>query len=263
VYAGHFNDVTVGNNDITGANGGLYPAGAGYDMATGLGTPNATALAQNLCAPAIGVSNPGAQTTRIHTAASLQVAATDSAGNALTFSATGLPPGLSINGATGAISGTSGTPGVYGVTVRATDTRGSFGTTTFNWTIQGLPKTSRASLTGVRRGTPTLKFTIAAGSAAPKLKKIVVTLPSGLSFSHKSRDLRRGIKPHGASFKVRGGKLTITLKSGSPKVVVTISPPALSESRALRHRHRKLKFVLQAIDASGFATNFKLKLKPS
>jgi len=39
------NDITSGNNDYTGTNGGLYPAGAGYDMATGLGTPTAAVFA--------------------------------------------------------------------------------------------------------------------------------------------------------------------------------------------------------------------------
>jgi subtilase family serine protease len=38
-----FFDVTSGNNSITGS--GLYPAGPGYDLATGLGSPDATALA--------------------------------------------------------------------------------------------------------------------------------------------------------------------------------------------------------------------------
>ncbi len=45
-----FNDVTTGNNDFTGTNGGAYPATPGYDMATGLGSPRATALAADLCA---------------------------------------------------------------------------------------------------------------------------------------------------------------------------------------------------------------------
>jgi subtilase family serine protease len=262
LYTGHFNDITVGNNDILGTNGGLYPAGPGYDMATGLGTPNATALAQNLCAPVIGVTNPGAQSTRVHTAASVHISASDSGGNALSYGATGLPPGVSINGTTGAITGSPSTAGLYSVTVRATDTRGSSGTTTFNWTIEGLPRESRGSLSGVRNGTPKLSFTLQAGVDAPKLKQIVVALPHGLSFSHKRRELKRGIKPHGASFKVRGGKLTITLKGGAGKVVVTISPPALSETRALRRRHTKLKFTLQAIDATGFSTTIQLKLKP-
>ncbi|MHB1511227.1 MAG: protease pro-enzyme activation domain-containing protein [Acidimicrobiales bacterium] len=48
-YSNAFQDVTVGNNDYTGSNGGLYPAGTGYDMASGLGTPNASGLSTLLC----------------------------------------------------------------------------------------------------------------------------------------------------------------------------------------------------------------------
>jgi subtilase family serine protease len=44
-----FHDVTAGNNDYLGAHGGTYPAGPGYDMATGLGTPDAGRLASALC----------------------------------------------------------------------------------------------------------------------------------------------------------------------------------------------------------------------
>jgi hypothetical protein len=41
-YAQAFNDVTLGNNDVLGANAGAYPATANFDMATGLGTPRVT-----------------------------------------------------------------------------------------------------------------------------------------------------------------------------------------------------------------------------
>jgi subtilase family serine protease len=44
-----FNDIKTGKNDITGDNGGLYPALKGYDMASGLGTPNVSVLSQALC----------------------------------------------------------------------------------------------------------------------------------------------------------------------------------------------------------------------
>ena len=37
--AANFTDVTTGNNDFTGTNNGSYAATAGYDTATGLGTP--------------------------------------------------------------------------------------------------------------------------------------------------------------------------------------------------------------------------------
>jgi subtilase family serine protease len=53
-YAADFHDVTSGNNDDTnwGNTQGLYPAGPGYDMASGLGTPNAGNLAKTLCSEA-------------------------------------------------------------------------------------------------------------------------------------------------------------------------------------------------------------------
>ncbi len=50
-YGSDFHDVTSGTNDDTnwGYTGGLYPAGARYDMASGLGTPNGGNLAKTLC----------------------------------------------------------------------------------------------------------------------------------------------------------------------------------------------------------------------
>jgi hypothetical protein len=55
----------------------------------------------------------------------------DSGGAALTYSASGLPAGLSINSSTGLISGTPTTAGTYSVTVTATDTIGASGSTSF------------------------------------------------------------------------------------------------------------------------------------
>ena len=55
-YKAAFNDITVSDNDVLGAAGGLYPATPGYDMATGLGSPRLTGpgqhpgLAYYLCA---------------------------------------------------------------------------------------------------------------------------------------------------------------------------------------------------------------------
>jgi len=55
-YAASFNDITVSNNDVFGGNDGLYPATKGYDMASGLGSPEVTrpgggrGLAYYLCA---------------------------------------------------------------------------------------------------------------------------------------------------------------------------------------------------------------------
>ncbi len=83
----------------------------------------------------VTVTSPGSQTGTVGTAASLQIGATDSAsGQTLTYSATGLPAGLSINSSTGLITGTPTTVGSSSVTVTATDTTGASGTATFTWT---------------------------------------------------------------------------------------------------------------------------------
>jgi hypothetical protein len=64
-----FNDITVGNNDYTADNGGSYPARAGYDLASGLGSPRAAALGAALCSsPAsIGTGTMAVDNTSVHT----------------------------------------------------------------------------------------------------------------------------------------------------------------------------------------------------
>jgi hypothetical protein len=88
----------------------------------------------------IFVLAPGTPQTQPDTFVSQQISATDeAAGQTLTYTATGLPPGLSINPATGVISGTtSSTIGTYHVTVTATDGTGSTGSTSFTWNVWNL-----------------------------------------------------------------------------------------------------------------------------
>jgi hypothetical protein len=84
----------------------------------------------------VTVTNPGSQTGTVGTAVSLQISATDSAsGQTLTYSATGLPAGLSIASSTGLISGTPTTAATSNVTVTAKDTTGASGSASFTWTI--------------------------------------------------------------------------------------------------------------------------------
>jgi serine protease len=84
----------------------------------------------------VTVTNPGNQTSTVGTATSLQIQASDSAtGQTLTYSATGLPSGLSINGSSGLISGTPTTSGTYTTTVTAMDTTGASGSTAITWTV--------------------------------------------------------------------------------------------------------------------------------
>ncbi len=95
----------------------------------------------------VTVTNPGNQTSTVGTAASLQIQATDSAsGQTLTYSASGLPAGLSISSSTGLISGTPTTTGTSSVTVTATDTTGAHGSASFSWTVN--PSTSGGIVNG-------------------------------------------------------------------------------------------------------------------
>ncbi|MGD0603007.1 MAG: phospholipase D-like domain-containing protein [Streptosporangiaceae bacterium] len=112
--------VTVTGKDSSGPSGS-----ATFTWSVGSGTGNT-----------VTVTNPGSQTGTVGTAVSLQMAATDSAsGQTLSYSAAGLPAGLSINSSTGLISGTPTTANTYTVTVTATDTTGADGSTSFTWTI--------------------------------------------------------------------------------------------------------------------------------
>ncbi len=121
----------------------------------------------------VTVTNPGNQSGTVGTAVSLQIHATDSAtGQTLTYSATGLPAGLSINSSTGLISGTPTTAATYSVTVKATDTTGANGSASFSWTIS----TSGGGCTATQLlGNPGFET----GSAAPWTSTAGVINPNG------------------------------------------------------------------------------------
>jgi hypothetical protein len=80
------------------------------------------------------VTNPGAQTSFQGVAASVAMTATDADGQTLTFSATGLPTGLSMNGSTGVVSGTPSAMGSFTAAVTASDGTAT-DTETFAWTV--------------------------------------------------------------------------------------------------------------------------------
>ncbi|TQF07195.1 hypothetical protein E6W39_07560 [Kitasatospora acidiphila] len=83
----------------------------------------------------VTVTTPGNQTGTTGTAANLQISAGDTAGGTLSYSATGLPAGLSISSSTGLISGTPTTAGTSNVTVTAKDSTNASGSASFTWTV--------------------------------------------------------------------------------------------------------------------------------
>ncbi len=271
-YTSDFNDITSGDNDMLApTNGGLFPAGPGYDMATGLGSPNATALAQTLCTDAITLSNPGQQHTTVKTPVSLQIKAADTRGQAVTYTAPGLPTGLTINSSTGKITGQPKRIGDFTVTVTVSDAAGTSTKTTFEWIVQGVPTISRLSVSRVGAAQPRLSFIVTAGRNEPSIKSVNITLPRGLHFT-ESRATVTVAGPKGKHLKFTArlvrGALVLTLKTASPQLHVTISSPRLAASSSLtaalaRHHAERVTVTVRVTDAGKVTTRLSKKLKPS
>lgn len=88
---------------------------------------------------------------------SLQLSASDANGDPLTFSATGLPSGLTLNTSTGLITGTPSSLGAHSVTVSVSDGALS-ASRSFTWTITEAPQTPPLSH---------WRFDTATGTTAP------------------------------------------------------------------------------------------------
>jgi subtilisin family serine protease len=109
----------------------------------GTGTPNKLLFVDTPVVTPLSVTNPGNQTTTAGTAVSLTMKATDGA-PPYTWSATGLPAGLTINPSSGVISGNPAAAAVAAaatsaVTVTVTDSGGATATTSFTWTVNAAP----------------------------------------------------------------------------------------------------------------------------
>jgi hypothetical protein len=83
------------------------------------------------------LTQPGNQTTVFGQAATLQLVASDANGDVLTYSATGLPPGLQITPSTGRIAGTPTVLGSYEVRATVSD-GGASAQVTFIWSVNSV-----------------------------------------------------------------------------------------------------------------------------
>ncbi|MGB0096874.1 MAG: putative Ig domain-containing protein, partial [Solirubrobacteraceae bacterium] len=211
-YTSTFNDIISGNNNYTGAGG--FSAGAGYDMASGLGTPNGSALSRGLC-DKVTLSDPGAQASIAGKAASLALRAASSGGFGLAYAATGLPAGLSINPSTGVISGTPTTIGSSTMIVTARDGSGATGSATFGWTVVAPTVTTR------NPGNQTSTV------GKPVSLSIVATVNNGRAPTYSVSGL-----PHGLSINAQTGLISGTPRAAGRSTVTVRATDASGASSA-------------------------------
>jgi beta-glucosidase len=121
---------------------GTYAIGVG-DSSASLPLTGTLTLASPVGPDTVTMTSPGAQATAVGSAVNLQMSAADSAaGQTLTYTATGLPGGLSINPSTGAITGTALFSESDTVTVTATDGEAYEGSVSFPWNVATPPVTT-------------------------------------------------------------------------------------------------------------------------
>jgi beta-glucosidase len=108
---------------------------AGVSLANTAVSAGVTANSGVPGAETVGVVNPYGYSSPKGAAVSFAMQAQDSnSAQTLTYTATGLPPGITI-ASTGTISGSGSTLGTYTVTVTATDSAAVSGTATFVWSV--------------------------------------------------------------------------------------------------------------------------------
>src|SRR5438034_3774046 len=133
---------------------GTYPVTISATNAGGTGTAT---LIMTLNAPHPDITSPGTATGTVGVAFSYQITATN---NPTSYGASSLPPGLTVNTATGLISGTPTTAGTYPVTITATNSRGT-GTSTLVITINNpVPTVTSISPTCATAGGPQFTLTV-------------------------------------------------------------------------------------------------------
>jgi hypothetical protein len=138
----------------------------------------------------VTVTNPGTQNSVSGTAITpLQIHASDSSPLAtLTYSATGLPSGLTINSSTGSISGTPTTAGPNSVVVTVTDNSSYQGSASFTWNISNTVAVTNPGPQSDPSGSPIPALQIQAQDSSPfaTLTYGATGLPPGLSIGSAS-----------------------------------------------------------------------------
>jgi RHS repeat-associated protein len=167
------------------------------------------------------VSGPSGAFSFLGSASSVPIVATDPDNQLLTYSATGLPPGIAVNSSTGVMSGTApSTAGAFTVTASVSDGIASR-SRTFVWTV------------GATNGTPTITAPThqshQAGAAVSVY--VVATDPENQTLSYAALGLPPGLSINAATGLITG---TISLAAaGGYPVTLSVSDGMATTTRLI------------------------------
>lgn len=222
-YAAGFADIIKGSNGTCAS----CAAKAGYDTATGLGTPNAASLLSQLSGVAAPVSAPVVTAASINgqVGTALSFTASASGPNALTFNLSGAPAGMTVAANTGVVTWPTPLAGSYAVTVIAKDAKTALSAqAVYNISIAAAPAPVAPTVTAATlTGKPgiALSYSLVTKAANP-LSYSLSGAPSGMTVS--SSGVLSWAKPLLGSY-----NLTVTVKdsktglSGQALITVKIA----------------------------------------
>jgi hypothetical protein len=202
---------------LTLSSAGTYTVSATVSDASLTNSKTFTWTVTNTNQPPVLVQ-PANQTNARNVAVSVQLVATDPDGNALTYSASGLPPTVSVNSSTGLISGTLSNTSTGSYTVTATASDGSLtNSKTFTWTV-----TATAGAPIVNQ--PATKITVRNLAAS---LQIVASDPGNKTLTYSAAGLPAPMAIDSASGLVSGTPTS----AGTYSATVTASNGTLSTSK--------------------------------
>ncbi|WP_343699564.1 putative Ig domain-containing protein [Caulobacter sp.] len=174
-------------NGSTGAITGTPTASGAYSFtvqATDNNSATATQAYSGTIASGLQVSPSSLPTPALTQAYSQAITASGgSAPYAFTISAGSLPAGLSLNGSTGAITGTPTASGAYSFTVQATDNNSVTATQAYSGTITATLAITTTSLPTPIMGSSYSAAIGSSGGTAPIVYTLSGSLPAGLSLN--------------------------------------------------------------------------------